>query len=181
MFINEKSTQIINPNDATLPKATFCKIHGIDSPVFGLIGIYNSVKHLVPVEDKSFTIDEFSGDKYYIQFVKSPLNDEGFPFQSEDFLAFQNIKFGYDINSSDQFDSIKNIKFGSFVRTGTELQIIAKTSPTNSTKVAVTIKDGYTEDLGEKMVCFSSWNISYQDDSDWKIICKKTEDNVQVK
>ena len=64
------------------------------------------------------------------------------------------------------------------VRTGTELQIVAKAFLSDR-KVAVTLKKNL-EDLKDTKLCFPNWQVYFKDGSDWDRIFEKNGNSVNL-
>ena len=173
MFISAQNFRVGKLTDANLPSATLFKLH-VNSPfIFGLLGIHENKKQLVPVEEH--LVADTNGESN-IQFVKSQADGE--MFQERPHLLIPSIKFELDYKSIYQTIN-REIEIGSLARTGTELQIIAKTSLSDKTRVAVTLSDNF-EDWGQEIVYFSAWKVFLNEDSHLKKICEKNETDVVI-
>ncbi len=168
MFINE-NLEPVKLTDVTLPSAALFKLYSSDPPIFGLLGIYEGQKQVIHVK-KNFIILQADDDIFQ---------------QQQPHPLFSNI----EIIPSLQTDSCDN-KVGSLVRTGSKLQIIAKSHDLTSRAagfkapdtVKVTLKDDYGN-LDDKTVYYSNWQvfrILNDPNKDKEKICEKNDDTVEI-
>ena len=162
MFINE-NLEPVKLSDVTLPSAAFFKLQPDDPPIFGLLGIYEGQKQVIPVE-KHFEISQVDDDIFQ---------------QLQPHHLFPDIEFKFDT----QTDS-RDKKIGSLVRVDSKLQIIAKSRDLKGRlagykgpePVEVTLKDDYGN-LNGNTAYYPNWQIFCENGEK---ICEKIGDNVKI-